>query len=356
MVPGIGPVLAKNLLSYCGGAGEVFKQKEKSLLKIPGIGKKHAANILAYTDFSKPKKELEFIDKGGIEILFFTDSRYPEKLRHIADAPLVLYYKGNDKQAASLQNGKMVAIVGTRASTEFGKEYCQQLVKDLVPYQCTIVSGLAYGIDIAAHKAAVDNHIPTVGVLAHGLDRVYPAQHTNTAKKMEELGGLLSEYPSGTNPDRENFPARNRIVAGMCDALVVVETDLKGGAMITADIAFGYNRDVFAVPGNPASSKSKGCNYLIKNNKAALIDSAADIAEMMGWGKEPAKKQVKSVPQNLGELENKIATQLLEAGSMGIDELAFKTGIELNKVSLILLELELVGMVKSLPGKVYKLA
>lgn len=352
MVPTIGPVLAKNLLSYCGSAEAVFKQSEQKLLKIPGIGKRNARKILDYTDFSAAKKELEFIGKHGIDILFFTDSRYPEKLRHIADAPLILYHKGN----TDLNAPRMLGIVGTRQATDFGKEFCDKVVKELKEYNCSIISGLAYGIDIAAHRAAIDNGLPTVAVLAHGLDRIYPEQHAATAKKMIENGGLLTEYPRGTNPDRENFPSRNRIVAGICDALLVVETDLKGGAMITAEIAFSYNRDVFAVPGSPDASKSKGCNHLVKNNKAALIESADDIAEIMGWDKSVTKPKAKQAPQGLEGDEKKIADALFSAGSMGMDDIALKTGMDLGKTALILLELELKGMVKSLPGKVYKLA
>jgi DNA processing protein len=215
------------------------------------------------------------------------------------------------------------------------------------------VSGLAYGVDITGHKAALDNGLPTIGVVGHGLDRIYPAQHAPTAKKMLAAGGLLTEYPSNTIPDRENFPSRNRIVAGICDAVVIVETDIKGGSMITADIAFDYNRDVFAIPGRSIDERSKGCNHLIRTNKAALIENAADIANALGWDVAAKKKPKTQLNLVLNENEGKIYSLLKEA-ELGIDEIAHKSGLGLNEASLALLEMELNGVVKSLPGKMYR--
>lgn len=352
-IPHIGPVLAKNLLGYCGSAEAVFNEKEPRLLKIPGIGKKHAKLIVDFKGFAKAEAEAEYIEKNNINLLFFSDASYPRHLKHIADAPILLYGQGN----IDCNNSYMVGIVGTRKATEQGKEICNQIIADLLPYNCTIVSGLAYGIDVAAHKAAVQNNMQTIGVLAHGLDMLYPAENAPTAKKMLENGGLLTEYPSKTNPDRENFPTRNRIVAGMCDALVVIETDIKGGSMITADIAFSYNRDVFAIPASPSAKKLNGCNWLIKNNKAALIENGLDIATMMGWELNAPSPKIKTftLPDNLSEQETVIAN-ILQTNALGIDEIARQTNVSLNKVSLTLLELELKGLVKSLPGKVYKLS
>lgn len=351
-IPSIGPVLAKNLLSYCGSGEEVFKASEFKLSKIPGIGKKNAKSILSFKGFDKVEAELNFIDKNNIKVLFFSDKEYPQYLKQLNDAPLLLYSKGN----LSLNSTKNVAIVGTRNASQPAKEICEQLVKDLKPYNITIVSGLAYGIDITAHKAALNNNIPTVAVLAHGLDSIYPAQNKGTALKMLENGGWLSEYSSNTKPDRENFPKRNRIVAGICDAVIVVETDIKGGSMITADIAFSYNRDVFAIPNAPNSSKAKGCNWLIKNNKAALIENAADVAKMMGWQaneKSTASKQI-IIPENLSTQETAVV-KALQDNVLDIDSISTETRLDTSKVSLTLLELELRGLVKSLPGKVYKL-
>lgn len=352
-VPNIGPVLAKNLLSYCGSAEAVFSEKEHKLIKVPGIGKKHAQNILAFKDFSQAQQEADYVEKHGITPLFFSDAAYPQLLKQVADAPILLYSQGN----TNYNNSYMVGIVGTRKASPQAKEICEQLVAQLQPYNCTIVSGLAYGIDICAHKAALQQNMQTIGVLAHGLDMLYPAENAPTAKKMLNNGGLLTEYPTKTKPDRENFPTRNRIVAGMCHALVVVETDVKGGSMITADIAFGYNRDVFAIPSPPNVQKPSGCNWLIKNNKAALIENGQDIAQMMGWDiNQPEPKKVNyTLPADLSSDEKAIAT-LLQNNVLGIDELAFQTKISQSKVSLTLLELELKGLVKSLPGKVYKLS
>lgn len=351
-LPSIGPVLAKNLLSYCGSAEAVFNEKEFKLLKIPGIGKKHAQSILTFKDFSKAEEEATFIQKNNIQPLFFSDTAYPQHLKQINDAPVLLYTKGN----ISFNKGYMLGIVGTRNASQYGKEICEQIVAELAPYNCTIVSGLAHGIDVTAHKAAVKNNLQTIGVLAHGLDTLYPSQNRPTADKMLENGGWATEYPSKTKPDRENFPSRNRIVAGICDAVLVVETDIKGGSMITAEIAFSYSRDVFAVPNAPNSQKSKGCNWLIKNNKAALVESGEDIAKMMGWDITTlSKPKVISLPTNLSPEENTIA-QLLKETQIGIDEISLQTGLPLSKVSLTLLELELKGLVKSLPGKVYKLS
>ncbi len=352
LIPNVGNVLAKNLLAYCGSAQAVFNQSKAKLLKVPGIGPQVAESILTFAAFDRAQTELDFIEKHGIIPLFFSDTGYPEKLKHLADAPMVVYSLGTMNVHAT----RMLGIVGTRKASDEAKEFCAKLIAELKPYNCTIVSGMAYGIDITAHKAAVDNQMPTIAVLAHGLDRLYPAAHKNTAKKMLENGGLITEYVTGTNPDRENFPTRNRIVAGLCDAVVVIETDVKGGSMITAEIAFGYNRDVFAMPTAP-SNLNKGCNHLIKTNKAALIESAEDIAQMMGWEANTTKQAAPQV-QLLFELsddENKVVDVLKNRNGAGMDELAYETKLTINQTAMVLLELELKNVVKSLPGKMYKL-
>jgi len=348
-IPNIGHVLAKNLVSYCGSPEAVFKQSKNKLLKIPGIGARNAESILSFTDFKRVEEECAFIQKHKIKTLFYTDEAYPARLKHIADSPVILYCLGN----ADYNAPRMIGMVGTRRITDYGKDITLQLVEGLQPYGCTIVSGLLYGVDIAAHKAALDNALPTIGVVGHGLDRIYPAQHAPTAKKMLGTGGLLTEYPSNTNPDKENFPSRNRIVAGICDAVVIVETDIKGGSMITAEIAFDYNRDVFAIPGRTIDERSKGCNHLIKSNKAALVENAADIAYALGWDIAARKKPKVQLNLVLNGNEEKIYSLLREA-EMGIDEISFKTGLGLNEASLALLEMELNGIVKSLPGKMYR--
>jgi DNA processing protein len=351
-IPNIGPVLAKNLLSYCGSAEAVFKANEHKLLKIPGIGKKYAHSILNFKNFAEAEHEALFIGKNNIKVLFFSDKEYPQHLKQLVDAPLLLYTKGN----YNFNQTRMVGIVGTRNATQQGKDICEQIVKELQAYNVTIVSGLAYGIDATAHKAAIANNIPTVSVFAHGLDTLYPAQNKSIANNILTNGAWVTEYPSNTKPDRENFPTRNRIVAGMCDAIVVVETDIKGGSMITANIAFSYNRDVFAIPSPPNAPKAKGCNWLIKNNKAALIEGGDDIAEMMGWekGKTIVAPKKTVIPSNLS-VDEKLVAGTIKENPLGIDDIATETRLSINKVSLLLLELELKGIVKSLPGKVYKL-
>ncbi len=352
LIPNVGNVLAKSLLAYCGSAKAVFNQSKAKLLKVPGIGPQVAESILTFSAFDRAQTELDFIEKHGITPLFFSDTGYPEKLKHIADAPMMVYTLG----AVNLQSNRMLGVVGTRKASDEAKEFCTRLIAELKPYNCTIVSGLAYGIDITAHKAAIDNQMPTIAVLAHGLDRLYPASHKNTAKRMLENGGLLTEYTTGTNPDRENFPTRNRIAAGLCDAVVVIETDVKGGSMITAEIAFGYNRDVFAVPTSPANP-NKGCNHLIKTNKAALIECAEDIAQMMGWEANTTKQQAPQV-QLLFELSNdeqKVVEILRNNNGAGMDDIGYAANLTINQTAMVLLELELKNVVKSLPGKMYKL-
>ncbi|HEX7367011.1 MAG TPA: DNA-processing protein DprA, partial [Pelobium sp.] len=244
-VKGIGDVTIKSLISYCGSAEEVFKTKQTALEKIPGIGPKTAKLIVNHEAFSRAEQELKFVEKYKIEPLFYTDKLYPRRLKNCADAPALLYFKGN----ADLNNQKTLAIVGTRNASNYGKAFCEKLIDGLKAHQALIVSGLAYGIDVASHKAAVNLKQTTVGVLGHGLDRIYPALHRSVAESMLANGGLLTEFPSQTNPDRQNFPKRNRIIAGLADAVIVVEAAKKGGALITAEIANSYNKDVFALPG-----------------------------------------------------------------------------------------------------------
>ena len=265
LVPNIGDVHAKILVQYFGDASSIFKAKQSALDKIDGIGEVRAKSIKQFNDFHLAEEELKFIEKYKIKTLFLTDTDYPQRLLNCYDSPTLLFYKGT----ADLNISKIVGIVGTRNYTDYGKQFTEKLVKDLAAQQILIVSGLALGIDSFAHKAALKNNLSTVGVVGHGLDKIYPSVNTNLAKDMiKHDGGLLSEFFSGTKPDKHNFPLRNRIVAGLCDATVVIETNIKGGSMITAKLADAYNRDVFAVPGRTTDNKSSGCNHLIKNNKA----------------------------------------------------------------------------------------
>ena len=352
-LPGIGSVLARNLLSYFGNEEEVFKAKSQHLVKVPGIGPKTLELLLNHEVFKFAEVELKFIDKYKIKPLFLTDLDYPKRLRNCTDAPVMLYFKGN----ADLNKSKIISVVGTRNATDYGREICKNLIANLQVYDPLIVSGLAYGIDGAAHKESLKLEIPTIGVLAHGLDRIYPAQHRNMAEKMLDCGGLLTEFMSGTIPITQNFPTRNRIIAGLSDVTIVIEASIKGGALITAELANSYNRDVFAFPGRINDEFSLGCNHLIKTHRANLITKVEDIEYIMGWNRDievPAKPQL-SLPLNLSADEQIIANVLSSKGSVAIDELSFLTGLQQSRLAVTILGMEMKGNIISLPGKVYKL-
>lgn len=354
LIPLVGPTVAKNLVSYCGGVGGIFKEKKKNLLKIPSVGERVVNSIITFQNFERAEEEIEFIKKNKIEVVFYTDKGYPSRLSHCADSPVLFYKKGD----IDFNKDKVLAIVGTRNATEYGKNVCEKIIEELSSLGVLIVSGLAFGIDITAHKAALKNNLPTVGVVAHGLDRIYPSLHAATANKMMKDGAIVSEYISGVKPDRENFPMRNRIVAGMSDATLIVESACSGGALITAEIANGYNRDVFAIPGKVSDHYSQGCNDFIKKNKATLVESAADIIYNLNW--EVAEKPKKSIQKQLfvelTEEEKQLVDLLQEKGIMMIDDICAGCKMPVSKVSVVLLNLEFSGLVKSLPGKTYQLA
>jgi DNA processing protein len=350
LLPGVGNVTGKKLIAYCGGVEAVFKQKREALEKIPGIGEKLINSILNHFVFRQAEKEIAFIEKNNITPLFYLDKNYPELLKNCDDGPILLYYKGT----ASLNVSRIISIVGTRKATDYGKMICEKLVKDLAEYNVLVISGLAYGIDTCAHHSALDNHLNTIAVLGHGLDRIYPHLNRNLATKIIDHGGLLSELMSGTLPDRENFPQRNRIIAGMADATVVIEAAKSGGALITADMANSYNREVFTIPGRIGDTWSEGCNLLIRDNKAALIQSATDIAKMMGWEKKKQNVKQHLLFVNLTPDEKKIISLMRGNGEMGIDEITLQSRLNMSKVAAALLNLEFNGIVKALPGKIYK--
>ncbi len=353
-LPGIGSVLARALLSYCGNAEEVFNSKSRQLAKIPGIGPKTVEQILNHSVFGRAEEELEFIEKFKITPLFIGSEHYPKRLKNCADAPVMLYFKGN----AALNSAKSISIVGTRNASDYGREICRNLIADLKTYSPLIISGLAYGIDSSAHREALKNSIPTIGVLAHGLDRIYPSMHRNMAEKMLECGGLITEFMSGTIPDRENFPKRNRIIAGLSDLTIVVEANIRGGALITAELANAYNRDVFAFPGRINDECSRGCNHLIKTNRANLITGMADLEYIMGWIREAAKPLQKqlSLLVDLNDEERRIADIIQEHGEITVDDLAILSSLQQSRLAVNILGMEMKGIVVSLPGKVYKLA
>jgi DNA processing protein len=355
-VPNIGCVHAKILTQQFGDAQSIFKAKQTTLEKIEGIGIIRAKAIKAFADFSKAEEEIKFIEKYKIKPLFITDKNYPQRLLNCYDSPTLLFYKGD----ADLNAQKIIAVIGTRNHTDYAKQVTEKLIKELTGQNITVVSGLAYGVDAIAHKSSLKNDLPTIGVLAHGLDQIYPTQNAALAKDMlKHNGGLLTEFRSKTKPDKHNFPTRNRIVAGMSDATIVIETSIKGGSMITAELANGYNKDVFAFPGRVTDAKSEGCNYLIKNNKAMLLTDAEELIEVMGWEEKPQKLKIKSQKELFIELskEERIIFDILkEKEAAPIDEINLLSGLSSSAVAAAILNLELQNVLVSLPGKLYRLA
>lgn len=357
LLPGVGSVTAKNLIAYCGSAEAVFSEKRAGLKKIPGIGEV-LVDTIANSDIQKDvlqhaEKEIKFIEKKNIIPLFFTDPDYPKRLKECVDGPVMLYTKGK----MNLNAERIISIVGSRKATSYGKKICEQLVDSFSSYNVLILSGLAYGIDIYAHRASLKNNLPTVGVLAHGLDNLYPSEHYATAEKMQENGGLATEFMSETKMNPEYFPRRNRIVAGMADATIIVEATFKSGALITAEIANSYDRDVFAVPGRLDDPSSEGCNLMIKSNKAMLMQSAEDVIRAMSWNletKKPKQKQ-QELFAHLSAEEERLVTILKEKEKAHVDDISHVSGLAMSRTAALLLNLEFSGVIKSLPGKVYML-
>jgi DNA processing protein len=349
----IGHVHAKILIERFGSAEAIFKSRIGDLEKTEGIGEIRARSIKRFNDFSKSEKEIAFIEKYNIKSLFLNDKDYPRRLLNCYDPPALLFYRGN----ADLNTSKIVAIVGTRSNTDYGKQVTEKLVKDLAPINALIVSGLAFGIDAIAHRAALKNKLETVGVVGHGLDTIYPSENTGLAKEMTRSGGLLTEFRSNTKPDKHNFPSRNRVVAGLSDATIIIETGIKGGSMITGELANSYNRDVFAIPGKITEAKSAGCNHLIKNNKAVLLTEGKELIELMGWG-ESKKNVIKPQTElfiTLTDDEKQVVNILKSKEAVTIDELNLQSGLSTSGVAAVLLNLELQNVVHLLPGKMYAL-
>ncbi len=351
-VPQIGAVHARLLTEHFGTATGIFKARRKELSAIEHIGEIRARNIKAFTDFSFCEKEIRFIEQYKIQPLYLTDKAYPQRLLHCSDAPTLLFYKG----IADLNHTRVVSIIGTRNNTDYGKAVLEKLLSGLASCQVLVTSGLAFGIDALAHRVALQQALPTIGVLAHGLHTIYPAQHKQLARDMLLHGGLLTEFGSDAQPDKHHFPRRNRIVAGMADATVVIETAIKGGSMITAELANTYNREVFAFPGKTTDNKSSGCNHLIKNNKAILLTDAQQLIEAMNWEKKKSKPAVqKELFTTLPAEEQLIITLLQQRGTMHIDELHARSGLGNHAIAAAILNLELQDMIKSLPGKMFAL-
>ena len=356
-VPGVGSIGARKLVNALGSATDVFRRRLELPELLPGVNK-HLVDALDNQQvFDKAEHEWEFVEKNRLACLTYWDEAYPSRLRECEDAPIVLFYKGN----ADLNQLKVINMVGTRRITPYGQDICEHFLrelKELCP-DVLVVSGLAYGVDIHAHWAAMENGFPTVAVLAHGLDRIYPSVHRKEAVAMLQNGGLLTEYPSGTNPDKHNFVSRNRIVAGMCDATIVVESAAKGGSLITAEIAESYQRDCFAFPGRIGDPYSAGCNHLISSNRAALVTSAQHFVECMGWQTETRPKVPEAVQGSLfpelTEEEQTVVDILEQRGDLQINTLVVAADIPICRMNALLFELEMKGIVRAMAGGVYHL-
>lgn len=355
LIRGIGNIIGRQILNTLGDASLIFQEKKHLLECIPGLSRRILAEIHHPEIFRRAERELLFIEKNKIKPYFITDEDYPFRLKDCVDAPLLFFFKGN----ADLNSGKIISLVGTRNATSYGKEIIDRLIQDIRQQfpDLLIVSGLAYGIDILAHRAALKEQLPTVAVLAHGLDRIYPPTHRNTAVEMLAHGGLLTDFLSETNPDRQNFVKRNRIIAGLADCTLVVESGAKGGSLITANIAASYNRDVYAFPGKVSDRYSQGCNALIKEQKGIMMCSAEDLFREMNWiGTKKVKPPVqRSLPLDLIGDERMILELLIQEGSVQLNTLCSRLGLPMHKLSALLFELEMKGMITCLPGGIYQI-
>ena len=352
-VDGIGDVVAKKLITHCGSAEAVFQSKKKTLLAIDGVGEILYKKLQDHSVFQLAENELRYVEKENITVSYYLDETYPERLKHCIDGPVILFQTGT----INLPNRKLINIVGTRQITPYGTEFTKKLITDLAPLNPVIVSGFAYGVDIVAHQTAMENNLQTIGVLAHGLNQIYPKMHQKYMSKMEQNGGFMTEFWSTSNPDRENFIKRNRIVAGMCEATIVIESAEKGGSLITANIANDYNRDVFAVPGRITDKFSQGCNNLIKTQRAHLLNSAADLIYILNWDLNE-EKTVKPIQKqlfvSLTEEEQKIYDYLLSKEKEVMDIIALECDLPIFKISSLLLNMELKGIIRPLPGKLFE--
>lgn len=356
MIPGVGDLYAKLLTEYFSGAVNVLKANRKDLAEIPGIGvflmNQLTNEKVKIKNRERAILELKFALRNNIKLLLYDGNDYPNNLKHCDDGPYILFYKGS----LDLNSKKTLAIVGTRKATGYGEDITSKIIKGLGDLNVNIVSGLAYGIDTYAHQFAVRNKLSTVGVLAHGLDRIYPHQNKRLSEKIIDDGGLLTDFLSGTNPDRENFPKRNRIVAGMCDGILVVEGTVKGGALITAKIANSYGREVMAVPGRSIDPYSGGCNWLIKEQRASLVESASDIISVMDWGDtKPIEDIQLGLFENLTSQERNILEILKSKGKVNKEQISFVLKVPTREIAESLFNMELNGYIKCLPGNVYQL-
>ncbi len=350
--PNVGDITAKKLIRVIGSAQQVFKEKKSSLLKIDGIGEFVVQQLQKLEVLQQVEYEMSYIQKRNIKHTYFLEEGYPSRLKHCVDGPLLLFHDGN----LNWNQERIISIVGTRNLTNYGRSFCNELVEHLAPYNPIIVSGFAYGTDICAHKAAIENNLQTFAVLAHGLDNLYPKAHKKYMRSVMENGGFITEFWHDEKPFRENFLKRNRIVAGISQATIIIESAEKGGSLVTADIANSYNRDVFALSGRFDDSYSKGCNNLIKNNQAHLLSSPDDIVKMLNW--DVPKKRETIQPKLFIDLnieEQKIHDYLQINGKQLLDVIAIDCEIPVYKLSSVLIQMELKGAVKALPGKMFEI-
>ena len=350
-IDGVGDIMAKKQLTHLGSAEAIFKAKASQLAGIDGIGSVLLKNLKDKTVFEKASNELEFIKANDINVAYFQDENYPERLKQCIDGPLLLFTSGN----IDLKNRRIISIVGTRQITSYGTEFCRKLIEDLAVLDPIIVSGFAYGVDIVAHQMAMEYDLQTIGVVAHGLNQIYPKTHKKYVAKVEQNGGFMTEFWSSSNPDKENFVKRNRIVAGMSEATIVIESADRGGSLITANMANDYNRDVFAVPGRVTDKYSQGCNNLIKTQKANLLTSAADLVYILNWDIQKDSKPVqKQLFVTLDDEEQKVYDYLLKTGKELMDIIALRCDFPIYKISGMLLNMELKGVIRPLPGKLFE--
>lgn len=350
-IKGVGVLNARQLVAYCGGVEAIFQEKKSVLEKIPGIGPETARNILSKSSIELAQEELKFVEKYKIGVHYYQDSSYPSRLKECTDAPLVFYSKGK----TDFNKQHIISMVGTRNATRYGKQMTDAFVRELAASypDAIVISGLAYGIDIHAHKAALENGLETYAVLGSGLDKIYPSVHSSIARQIVERGAILSEYRSGSKPDAQNFVKRNRIVAGMCDSLVVVESGIKGGSLITANLALSYNRDIFAFPGKVGEPVSEGCNNLIKTNRAGLIESFSDLEYQMGWEKLGNKSNSKKPKIKTTDEEQKLMDLIRETPEADLNLLAKLSHMDMGTFHTLLFEMELKGLIQKLPGNVF---
>ena len=350
----IGDILAKKLIATTGDVENIFTQKTSTLEKINGIGSHALKHLFDKKNLETAQNELKYIRENNISFTYFLEDDYPKNLTNCIDSPILIFKDGNIDFSNS---SKLISIVGTRNMSSYGSQFCNQLIKDLKQYNPIIVSGFAYGVDICAHKAAIENNLQTIAVLAHGFEQIYPKVHKKYIHQVNENGGFLTEFWSEEQPLRENFLRRNRIVAGISKATIIIESAEKGGSLVTADIANSYNRDIFALPGRATDVYSKGCNSLIKNNKATLLTSAEDIVKMLNWdlSSNETKPVQKQLFIELNENEQKIYDFLFEKGQQLLDVIALECNIPIFQLSSILLQMELKGVLKPLPGKMFEI-